>query len=119
MRRHPLYLVVLALGLAGALSACKVDRDSFPDRYADRYCDRLHECARGKYDAAYESRSECVDDVADDVDDTLDFTEGLFPGCELDVDGAGECLDQIHDATCADFVSGSFDGACGSDLLDC
>ncbi|MBN2799285.1 MAG: hypothetical protein JXX28_09085 [Deltaproteobacteria bacterium] len=101
------------------LSACTVTRDNYPDKYAAVYCDRLDECAPGDFENSYASFKDCKLDVADDTEDSLQVMEEWFPGCELLPDQARECLDQMKAVSCGDFVSGDFDGKCGTELIDC
>ena len=108
-------LVPIAAGLA-VLTACTIDEDNFSERYSSTWCNRVYECNRGSFEDAYADLAECRASREEVYDEVLDGAEAL--GCSIDPEGAGDTLDEMRSASCAEF-NDSLWLTVGSDVWDC
>ena len=102
-------LLLLALGCGNPYA----DESAFEAEFAARWCDRQQECALGEFEREFASFEDCADEKEDDLD--IPFWED---GCEIDPDGAEECLEWIRATGCADWKHDELEDEC-REAYDC
>jgi hypothetical protein len=99
--------------VAGCGSAVH-DESSFEDAFAVRWCERQEECARGDFERDFSSMDDCVDAKEDDL-----HIPRWDHDCDLDPDGADECLDFLETVDCEDFDGKEIEEGCEHAYDEC
>jgi hypothetical protein len=93
--------------LGGCGGGAVQDEMLFEAEFAERWCARQQECALGDFERTYESSADCWTDKEDDPD-----IRDADKGCDMDPDGATECLEFLSTTDCASWEENEVDRAC-------
>ena len=106
----------LLLPVLMTLTACAVDRESWPDKYAKALCDFEKSCAAAQFYYLYDDTRDCLDEQEDYW---KSYGEQAFETCTFDAGKAEECLDTLK-SSCKDIGNdlNDFDPACDA-VWDC
>jgi hypothetical protein len=109
-------ILVVAVAILGALSACTVSQKNFPHAAASAGCSREQQCNKGSFQNNYTSMSDCVQTNENNWQNLMNAFGGL---CNYDNKNAGSCMVSIRTVSCADYQQGNFDSSCNlSSLCD-
>lgn len=97
------------------LAGC-VTEAGFVQPISITYCTRLAECEKGKFQEEYSSKHDCVDATRKPWDDHRECAMDV--GCSYNAEQARQCLADMQDMTCEEFVAPGARDACDH-IYDC